>query len=339
MKNLSELQQVFSQLSRQEPFSVLGLESLLTELNEYIYSADYDRLSFAEREQAQELLDSARNLLSLIPSTKLTTSTSDDNQGHNSEPSQGVDLHFAKHDDTAEEFMNKAEEYFYGGQYLKAIGLYEKVLNIEPGWERAIAHYQQAREYMLSGNIPSVALPSEAAIAYGKAQSAMRVGRYKDSLHLIEYAQRILAQNGITKWVDGQEFSIKLNELLQAEEIVKNAVEDFNKGQVDSAILALENVYREIGIPRHKDLAEKFRRFKDTYKQISEILLSPAAHQSIVYAVEQVESLRSEFEGNPLLLTLVQRFEAEKTTIASALIKEINRLISEADTAQTWKHW
>jgi hypothetical protein len=48
MKNLSELQQVFSQLSRQEPFSVLGLESLLTELNEYIYSADYDRLSFAE---------------------------------------------------------------------------------------------------------------------------------------------------------------------------------------------------------------------------------------------------------------------------------------------------
>lgn len=42
----------------------------------------------------------------------------------------------SSHDPEAEALMDSAEEAFYGGNYQKAIPLYEKVLAIEPSWSR-----------------------------------------------------------------------------------------------------------------------------------------------------------------------------------------------------------
>jgi hypothetical protein len=81
------------------------------------------------------------------------------------------------HAPEAERLMDEAEEAFYKGNYQVAIPLYEKVIQMEPGWTRAQEHHSEAEEYLRSGNIPSVALPPEAGKAYGKAQSAARVFR------------------------------------------------------------------------------------------------------------------------------------------------------------------
>jgi len=86
------------------------------------------------------------------------------------------------HDPEAERMMDEAEEAFYKGNYQVAIPLYEKVIQMEPSWTRAQEHHSEAEEYLRSGNIPSVALPPEAGKAYGKAQSAARVFRYKVAL-------------------------------------------------------------------------------------------------------------------------------------------------------------
>lgn len=59
--------------------------------------------------------------------------------------------------------MDEAEEAFYKGNYQVAIPLYEKVIQMEPGWTRAQEHHSEAEEYLRSGNIPSVALPPKPA--------------------------------------------------------------------------------------------------------------------------------------------------------------------------------
>ena len=94
----------------------------------------------------------------------------------------------SSHDPEAESLMDQAEEAFYKGNYQSAISLYEKVLQLEPGWVRAQEHHSEAEDYLRTGNIPSVALPPEAGKAYGKAQSAARVFRYQVALNYLEDA-------------------------------------------------------------------------------------------------------------------------------------------------------
>jgi len=94
----------------------------------------------------------------------------------------------SSHDPEAERLMDEAEELFYKGNYQAAIPLYEKVMQMEPGWSRAEEHHSEAEEFLRSGNIPSVALPPEAGKAYGKAQSAARVFRYQVALNYLEEA-------------------------------------------------------------------------------------------------------------------------------------------------------
>jgi len=45
------------------------------------------------------------------------------------------------HDPEAERLMDEAEEAFYKGNYQVAIPLYEKVIQMEPGWTRAQDHH------------------------------------------------------------------------------------------------------------------------------------------------------------------------------------------------------
>ena len=85
--------------------------------------------------------------------------------------------------------MTEAEKLFYGGRYAEAIKLYDQVLQIEPDWDRARQHRSESENYLRTGYIPSVALPAEAATAFGKAQSAARLGRYQEAMTLLNRAQ------------------------------------------------------------------------------------------------------------------------------------------------------
>ena len=90
-----------------------------------------------------------------------------------------------QHNPYAQESMEEAEKLFYGGRYTELIKLYDQVLTIEPDWDRARQHRSEAEGYLRTGYIPAVALPAEAASAFGKAQSAARLGRYQDAMALL----------------------------------------------------------------------------------------------------------------------------------------------------------
>ncbi len=127
--------------------------------------------------------------------------------------------------------MEDAERLFYSGRYAEAIKLFDRVLQQEPGWERARQHRSESENYLRTGYIPPVALPPEAASAFGKAQSATRVGRFNDALNLLSKAQNVLREFGIHRWQEGLEFEQKLQEAIDAEAAYNEGIQLFTAGK------------------------------------------------------------------------------------------------------------
>lgn len=326
MKSLLQFQQEFSGFLSVDPLPEKELHHFLTELTDFINSTNYESLQFKDKEQVNELLAGVKSKISSDKKTLVK-------QEHSF---LELELKVPQHDENAEELMDQAEELFLAGSYSNAIKLYEQVLKIEPSWERAKEYREQARKFLLSGDIPSVALPTEAAINYGKAQSAVRVGRYPDAKQYYELAKDALTQSGITKWNEGRDFEIKLAGLIQAEKIVREAVELFHQGKVDDAIQALDNTHQETGIPHYKDLADKYRNFRDVQLRISTIFFSQVIppRDQILDAMQDVGKLSGDFEGVPALYLLHSRVDLIKISLISSLKQEILSLRSQAEKAK-----
>ena len=232
--------------------------------------------------------------------------------------------------------METAEKAFYSGRFSEAIKLYDRVLQIEPNWERARQHRTEADNYLRTGYIPSVALPADAASAFGKAQSAARVGRYQDALTLLLKAQSTLRDLGIQRWQEGQEFEQKLQENIDAENAYQDGLKLFRAGQVDEAIDAVDTAYRATGLPKYADRAQGMRKFKETIRSINDTLNSAGIEPKLlVQSKLELDNLSNEFGENPALQRLRARFENAIPRIVTPLKDQARELKSQAERSVT----
>ena len=214
MNPFEELAQQIQQYRDRGSSSQVDRRNLLLEIEEFINSENYQALSSDDR----NLLQTSRSELILAiqqeggEGAEPTTGSLPETQAAQGEPA-GVQVSGTppagqeaarEHNPMAEQQMEVAEKLFYSGRYAEAIQVFDRVLQLEPNWERARQHRSEAENYLRTGYIPSVALPTDAASAYGKAQSAARVGRYADALALLEKAQSVLKELGIQRWQKGR---------------------------------------------------------------------------------------------------------------------------------------
>ncbi|MGE5222465.1 MAG: hypothetical protein ACM3PY_08515, partial [Omnitrophica WOR_2 bacterium] len=272
MKTLENLETEANQLLSQENPSISDLRRLSIDLDDFIHSPAFQAIDLNAREQAQTLY---RDLVE-----KIQSNGNRDNQANASawgwqqrspSPATGniVDVPIKKeHDPEAVRLMDEAEKLFYGGRYAEATKLYDQVLALEPDWDRARGHHKEAENYLRTGYIPSIALPPEAATAYGKAQSATRVGRYADALALLEKAKNTLRESGIQRWQEGQEFEQKLQQMIDAESAYQEGLKLFGQGQVDDGIEKIETASQVTGLPKYKDKAQELRKTKETIRTV-----------------------------------------------------------------------
>ena len=267
---------------------LLGLEKpplaevrrLMVEMDEFFNTPGYQGLSYDDRARLQtgykELLNMARGN-SNGQAKSAAPSALDDQAAPGSSGSAGVRTENREHNPYAEQQMEEAEKLFYGGRYAEAIKLYDQVLQIEPMWDRAQKHRGESENYLRTGYIPSVALPAEAGTAFGKAQSAARLGRFSDAMALLNRAQAILREMGIQRWHEGQEFEQKLQQSIDAESVYLEGIQLFNHGQVDEGIDRVETAARATGLPKYNDKAHEMRRVKAAVQTISEAINTTAA--------------------------------------------------------------
>jgi tetratricopeptide (TPR) repeat protein len=241
------------------------------------------------------------------------------------------------HDPEAERMMDEAEEAFYKGNYQVAIPLYEKVIQMEPGWTRAQEHHSEAEEYLRSGNIPSVALPPEAGKAYGKAQSAARVFRYKVALDYLDEAFDHLQDAGIKRWREGEELRHDLENQMQAYDVYKEGLNLLSQGELVGALGKIQTAASAVAIPEYIDKASEVRQDIGLLNDVSDTVslsgkIPPA---KLADARTKLERIRMKYGEVNQLSRLRNRLELLIPATIQNLLENTQRLKLEASEAPT----
>lgn len=355
MSEFEELHEHLTSLLNQVSPPPVEIRKAILELDEWINSEEFSSSAPTEREHAQSLLKELRTKLRQSEGVETGEPVDSEPQPLLNqdafeeidpnlvvEPSQTAKANPVKakstqaHQPQAEEWMEEAERLFYSGRYTDAIRLFDRILQMEPKWERARQHRNESENYLRTGYIPPVALPSEAASAFGKAQSAARVGRYKDALALISKAQAVLRDSGIQRWQEGLEFEQKLQENIDAENVYLEGIQLFEQGNLEEGIESVETAARATGLPKYSDKAQDYRSIRDALKKHHETLSALTIDPKLAaQAKAYLELLASNYGDNPI----VQRFRSRlNTNIPRALgpLKEQARALkNQADRSAT----
>ena len=241
------------------------------------------------------------------------------------------------HDPEAERMMDQAEEAFYKGNYQVAIPLYEKVIQMEPGWTRAQEHHAEAEEYLRSGNIPSVALPPEAGKAYGKAQSAARVFRYQIALNYLDEAFDHLQEAGIKRWREGEELRHDLENQIQAYDIYKEGQNLLTQGELVAALGNIQTAASAVAIPEYIDKAAEVREDIALLNEVSDLvsLSGKIPPSKLADAKSKLEKIRMKYGEIPQLGRLRNRLDLLVPATIQSLLDNTQRFKQEAANAPT----
>lgn len=335
MDKLHTLLQEVTELMKAESPALAELRRKLVELDDFAHSLDFDGLSAADRSLYQKKYRDLRDYIKKIdvpiipvnggPQPPAETAP----EGENNAPE-------TQHNTAAEQRMEEAEKLFYGGRYAEAILFYDQVLQIDPRWERAQQHRRESENYMRTGYIPSVALPPDAASAFGKAQSAARLGRYADALSMLNRAQAALKEVGIQRWQDGQEFEQKLQQYIDAESVYNEGVQLFNAGAIDDAIERVDSAAQATGLPRYIDRTQEMRKAKAMIQSIAESLNSSSPDPRVFIPLKaNLETLVLQHGENPAFQKLRDRFQMVVPAMVEPLKDQVRSLKTQADRGQT----
>jgi tetratricopeptide (TPR) repeat protein len=348
MTDLNTLLEDVSRLINTDAPSLADARVKMVELDDFVHSPEFESLSYSDRGRFQTAYKELRDCIRVLENPASAANPAAPSfqtslGGASGQAQQGVapvdapeTSEAPSHNPYAEQQMEEAEKLFYGGRYAEAIKIYDQVLQIEPKWERARQHRNESENYLRTGYIPSVALPAEAASAFGKAQSAARLGRYADAMSLLSRAQMALRDMGIQRWQDGQEFELKLQQYIDAESVYSEGLQLFAQGMIDDAIERLEASAQATGLPKYNDRVQEMRRAKAAMQTIAEALNSAQSDPKVVVQIKaDLDALTLQFGDNPAFKKLKERLQTIIPTIVEPLKDQVRSLINQADRAQT----
>ena len=324
--------------------SVVDLRHLLLDIEELVNSPDYQDLALDQRSTLQERRKELMQRILELENGSTAAAEQANSQGQEaasqpeaiSEPEAARPEPEREHNPAAESQMEMAEKLFYSGRYAEAVQIFDRILQVEPNWERARQHRTEAENYLRTGYIPVVALPADAASAYGKAQSAARVGRFADALTLLESAQNALRELGIQRWQEGQDFAQKLQENIDAEKAFEEGLSLFRQGNIDDAIERIQAAVGATGIPKYSERAQSLRKVKDSLRSIYDSLnqaeLEP---QAASQAKASLDALVVEYGENPAFERLIERFKTITPRVVEPLKEQTRVLMNQAEHATT----
>ncbi len=343
MNSFDEIEKQYQELQDNSSASVVDLRHLLLEIEDLVNSNDYQSLALDQRGTLQARRKDLMARIQLLENGAAAPdemmngqAVSGSQPAAKSEPAGTRPEPVAEHNPAAESQMEMAEKLFYSGRYAEAVQIFDRILQLEPNWERARQHRTEAENYLRTGYIPVVALPADAASAYGKAQSAARVGRFADALVLLESAQDALHELGIQRWQEGQDFAQKLQENIDAEKAFDEGLNLFRQGNIDDAIERIQAAVGATGMPKYSERAQELRKVKDSLRSIYDTLnqadLDP---QAASQAKASLDALLVEYGENPAFERLIERFKAITPRVVEPLKEQTRQLKNQADHAAT----
>ena len=346
MINLDSLENKANRMLSSSSPSALELSQMLVDVDELLHGDEFHTLSPEQQEQLQNIhRDLKRKIKQLETQSGFADSPLSQTAGWETPERPSVITSPAeedappekrRHNAKAEQIMEDAEKMFYGGRYAESMRLYDQVLQIEPDWDRAQQHRSESDEYLRTGYIPAVALPPEAASAYGKAQSAARVGRYGDAQALLGKAQSILRELGIQRWQEGQDFEQKLQQNIDAESVYHEGIKLFQSGRLEEGIDRVETAGQATGLPKYKDKAQELRKTRETIRTINDALFASTPDaRSVQQAKNDLDILIGDYGENIALQRLRSRLDMVIPRITGPLKEQAKANKNQAERSQT----
>ena len=346
MINLDSLENKANRMLSSSSPSALELSQMLVDVDELLHGDEFHTLSPEQQEQLQNIhRDLKRKIKQLETQSGSADSPLSQTAGWEtperssvitSPAEEDVPPEKRRHNAKAEQIMEDAEKMFYGGRYAESMRLYDQVLQIEPDWDRAQQHRSESDEYLRTGYIPAVALPPEAASAYGKAQSAARVGRYGDAQALLGKAQSILRELGIQRWQEGQDFEQKLQQNIDAESVYHEGIKLFQSGRLEEGIDRVETAGQASGLPKYKDKAQELRKTRETIRTINDALFASTPDvRSVQQAKNDLDILIGDYGENIALQRLRSRLDMVIPRITGPLKEQAKANKNQAERSQT----
>ena len=344
MNLFNEIEKQYQALQDRSSASLVDLRHLLLDIEELVNSPDYQALAPDQRSTLQAARKELMRRIQKQENGDPALAEQTNGQGQESasqpeaisEPATARPEPAQEHNPAAESQMEMAEKLFYSGRYAEAVQIFDRILQVEPNWERARQHRTEAENYLRTGYIPVVALPANAASAYGKAQSAARVGRFADALALLESAQNALHELGIQRWQEGQDFAQKLQENIDAEKAFEEGLDLFRQGNIDDAIERIQAAVGATGMPKYSERVQSLRKVKDSlrsiYDRLNQAELEP---QAASQAKANLDALVVEYGENPAFERLIERFKAITPRVVEPLKEQTRALKNQAEHAVT----
>lgn len=335
MSDFVDLLTRIRRILEQDTVPAAEIRKVLLELDDLINSESFKEMPAESRDQARQSFQELRTRLrgseqavplpGDVPGTAPATPAAVPGARQEKE-----------HNPYAVQQMEEAEKLFYGGRYSEAIRLYDQVLTLEPNWERAVQHRGEAEGYLRTGYIPAVALPADAASAFGKAQSAARLGRYADAMALLMRAQNILQQYGIQRWQEGSEFEQKLQQNIDAENVFAEGVQLFAQGSLDEGIEKVETAAQATGMPRYAERLQLMIQERGQIQSSVEILAGAAPDpKGVAQAKSVLDTLSLKYGENTALQKLKARLDQAIPRVAAPLREQAAAMRLSALRAQT----
>lgn len=339
MMDLNLLFEEISALVTADAPSAADLRVKLIEMDEMVHSDEFEKLNYNDRSRFQVAYKELRERLRAIENPSAGSPSApgfETSLGEADTASAPKTEESPVRNPYAEQSMEEAERLFYGGRYAEAIKLYDQAIQLEPKWERARQHRNESENYLRTGYIPSVALPAEAASAFGKAQSAARLGRYVDAMALLMRAQNALRDIGIQRWQDGSEFEQKLQQYIDAESVYSEGLGLFAKGMLEDGIERVESAAQATGLPKYGDRAAEMRKARAAMQKIAETLNTPFSDpKEVVEVKSQLDALYLQFGDNPAFAKLRDRLQEIIPGVVEPLKDQVRSLKAQADRSQT----
>jgi hypothetical protein len=156
--------------------------------------------------------------------------------------------------------MDDGLEAMYQYEFDKAISLFEKVLVIEPNWERASEHLRDAKEYK-AGKVRPPRLPQEISLPLGRTMSMVRAGQLNSARKEMDLILGLVKEKGIPVWNELKDLDKEISDGLIAENLFMEAKRLAKKGDINIAVEKAKKASEFSGKPLYKEfLKNLFQR-------------------------------------------------------------------------------
>ena len=237
-----------------------------------------------------------------------------------------------------EQRLSQARRFFYAGDYYEAIDALTDILRLAPNNQEAKDRLAQVEDNIRRGTVPDSRVPFEARVAYGRAQSLERAGRFDEAREAYTYSLGEARQGGgfLQNWQPAVEALLRVENSMIAHSMRDQADGSLQAGQWREAIEKYEAVLRLLPDDEYarerlqllRQLLERSDIVRAQFKGAGANLIETG--QRILDLREAIRALRPKTLDNPQLNQLDSDLASATKTVRDRAVERSQQLVSQA---------